>query len=576
MRLQILTESASLKETPFDINAKFNIKSSKYSLNPEFNSDITKEFVKGLNVDKVKESVVASRPYISTFFSAILDRDYDTVLDVIYPVASMFVGKFSNNSAIVDEFKVALSIGKTYFEAVNKFLDFYKGIESDSSIVLRKVQAIYGRFKNNRAKVLDGLFTVYEEYLNTLKDGQETNKSKVIKQKLYAEYVKNQNLIENVLDEVASMSPKKTEDSPLKSINGKNYDTIRAFFEENRSDMKKISAKLLYLAYFDEILSREQGSLYSTSAYSKFTGKKDKNNILSELKSEISSKFDGEVQIGLSNEGFSLNVSTISSVDFPKLLDAVSAIAESGNVTLTFLEMYGEIKQLPMYSFYYAFDEVFGTKNFLENAAKLLDVESIKNVSSILANQPMPEDFDLGKYSFDVQGNSVVSNSISIKDSEKILKYVRIFTILKDLNLNDYETEVKSIVKRLAKNPDATFSVDDVLKSLRKSKGATFSVLTYNILKNALKSEESKGDVAYVIQYVAYESAIEGVELNKLFQQLFKKILITNQTEVINNMIRKTKGDDIKLDKIKELLLDYRNVLTSESLTRLGVTENAE
>lgn len=576
MRLNILTESATLKETPFDINAKFNIKSTKYSLNSEFDPEITKNFVRGLSVDKVKDAVSVSRPYISTFFSAILDRDYDAILDVIYPVASMFVGRFANNSGIVDEFKTALTISKSYFEAVDKFLGFYKSVERDSSIVLRKVQAIYDRFKDNRAKILDGLFTVYEEYLSTLKDGEETGKSKASKQKLYSEYVRNQNLIENVLDEVASMSPKKTEDSPLAAITGKNYDNVRVFFEENRADLKKISAKLLYLAYFDEILKSEQGSLYSTNKYSKFTAKKDKNAIISEIKSAISEKFEGECQIGLTNDGFTVSANTVSSVDFGALLSSVDSLSNNGLVDLVFAEMYGEIKQLPQFSFYYAYDEVFGTNTFLDKASKLLDVDSVKNVALILANQPMPEDFDLGKYSFETQGNSIAANKLAVKDSEKILKYIRVFSILKNLNLSEYENEAKSIVKRLSKNPEATYDLDKVLKSLRKSKGSSFSILAYNMLKKGLRDKEKVDDVTYVIQYVAYEAAIEGDELNKLFQQLFKKVLIADSANIVDSMIRRTKGDDIKLDKIKELLLSYRDYLSAESLTKLGVSENVE
>lgn len=576
MRLKVLTESATLGESPFDIKVQFNINSGKYSLNPEFNSEISKEFIRGLNVDKVKDAVSLTRPYISAFFSAVLGRDYGTVLDTIYPVAAMFVGKFSNSSPIMDEFKTALSISDTYFDTVNKFLEFYRGIESDSSIVLRKVQAIYDRFKDNRAKVLDGLFNVYEEYLSTLKGGEETGKSKSVKQKLYSEYVKNQNLIEDVLDEVASLSPNKTEDSPLKSIEGKNYDAIRNFFEENRGDMRKISAKLLYLAYFDEILSNEQGKLYSTSSYPKFTGKKDKNSLTSEVKEAIAAEFGGDFLVGVNNTGFSVTISNISSVDFQKVAESIITLGQSGSMKLTFLEMYREIKDLPQYSFYYAYDEVFGTKNLIENAAKLLDIESVKNVASILANQPMPEDFELGKYSFEVEGNSVVSSQISTRDIEKAMKYIKLFAILKDFNLSDYEDEIKSIVKRLANNPDASFPIDDVLRSVRKSKGGTFSVMAYNSIKGSIRNPETYNDIAEVLSYVAYHSAIDGSETNKLFQQLFRKILISSQTEIIDSMIRKTKGDEIKLDKVKEFLLDYRRVLSSESLTRLGVTDNVE
>ena len=576
MRLQILTESATLKETPFDIKAKFVVNSKKYSLTSEFDSEISKEFIKNLNIEKIKDVVSLTRPYISTFFDAVLNRDYDTVLDVIYPISSMLVGRYSNTSSVVEELRDVLSISKIYMESVNKFLSFYSEIENDSSIVLSKIQSIYERFKNNRVKILDGLFTAYEGYLNTLKEGKETGKSKEAKQNVYSEYVRSQNIIEDVLDEVASMSPKKTEDSPLKSISGKNYDKVKEFFETNRSDLKKISAKLLYLAYFDDILRNEQGSLYSSSKYDKFSYKKDKTGILSEIKNTISDKIDGEFQVGINNSGFTVSTQSISSIDFPKLAESISGLGESGSFTITFLEMYQEIKTLPEYSFYYVYDEVFGTKSFIESAAKLLDVESIKNVGNILASKPMPEDFELGKYSFEVEGNSIISNSISIKDTETAIKYIKVFSMLKDLNIDEYEVAVKSLVKKLAKNPENTFPINDVLKSLRKNKGDDFNILTYSIIKNAIKDPEQYNDIAYVISHIAYNYAIEGFESNKLFRQLFKKILINNQTEIIDYMIRKSKGDDIKLDKIKEFLLDYENVLTPESLTRLGVTENVQ
>lgn len=576
MRLKILTESTTLNESPFDIKAQFIIHSKENSLNSDFNPDITREYIKGLNVDKVADAVSASRPYITTFFKAVLDRKYEDVLDVLYPVAAMLVGPFSNKSPVIEEFKPALSIGSTYFEAVDKFLEFYRQVEGDSSIVLRKVKAIYDRFKDNRAKILDGLFTVYEEYLNTLDNGKENAKSRKVKQKLYSVYVMNQNLIENVLDEVASLSPKKTEDSPLKQIVGKNYDAVRSFFEENRGDMKKIATKLLYLAYLDELLKVEQGSQYSVSKYSKFSGKKDKNAIISNLKMELGNEIDAEFQLTITTDGFTVLIPTISSIDFEKAANSIKSHGESGTVKLYFLNMNQEIRNIPQYAFYYAYDKVFGTKNLILHASKLLDIESVKNASSILVNQPMPEDFDLGEYAFSVEGNSIVSTNISLSDLNKALQYIKVFSILKDFSLNEYEEEVFSLVKRLAKNPETSFPVEDLLKVVRKKKGSAINLMTYELLKKALKNPEHSQDVAYVLAYVAYDVAMNGVELNKLFSQLFKKILVNNQDDIIAGMIRKTKGDPEKLAKVKDFLLDYRGLLSTESLATLGVTENVE
>lgn len=576
MRLKILTESTTLNESPFDIKAQFIIHSKDNSLNSDFNPDISREYIKGLNVDKVADAVSASRPYITTFFKAVLDRKYEDVLDVLYPVAAMLVGPFSNKSPIIEEFKPALSIGSTYFEAVDRFLEFYRQVEGDSSIVLRKVKAIYDRFKDNRAKILDGLFTVYEEYLKTLDNGKENAKSRKLKQKLYSVYVMNQNLIENVLDEVASLSPKKTEDSPLKQIVGKNYDSVRSFFEENRGDVKKIATKLLYLAYLDEILKNEQGSQYSVSKYSKFSGKKDKNSITSNLKMELGNDIDSEFQLSLNSDGFTVLIPTISSIDFEKAANSITTHGESGTVKLYFLNMNQEIRNIPQYAFYYAYDKVFGTKNLTLHASKLLDIESVKNASSILVNQPMPEDFDLGEYSFTVEGNSIVSTNISISDLAKAFKYIKVFSILKDFSLNEYEEEVFSLVKRLHKNPETSFPVEDLLKVVRKNKGSAINLMTFELLKKALKNPEYSDDVAYVLAYVAYDVAINGVELNKLFAQLFKRILANNQDDIISGMIRKTKGDPDKLAKVKDFLLDYKGLLSTESLATLGVTENVE
>lgn len=576
MRIKILTESTTLNESPFDIKAQFVIHSKENSLNSDFNPDISREYIKSLNVDKVADAVSASRPYITTFFKAVLDRKYEDVLDVLYPVAAMLVGPFSNKSPVIEEFKPALSIGSTYFDAVDKFLEFYRQVEGDSSIVLRKVKAIYDRFKDNRAKILDGLFTVYEEYLDTLDDGKENAKSRKVKQKLYSVYVMNQNLIEDVLDEVASLSPKKTEDSPLKQIVGKNYDSVRNFFEENRGDMKKIATKLLYLAYLDELLKNEQGSQYSVSKYSKFSEKKDKNSITSNLKMELGNDIDAEFQLSLNSEGFTVLIPTISSIDFEKAANSIKSHGESGTVKLYFLNMNQEIRNIPQYAFYYAYDKVFGSKNLTLHASKLLDIESVKNASSILVNQPMPEDFDLGEYSFSVEGNSIVSTSISLLDLNKAFQYIKVFAILKDFSLNEYEEEVFSLVKRLAKNPETSFPVEDLLKVVRKKKGAAINLMTYELLKKALKDPAHSEDAAYVLAYVAYDVAMNGVELNKLFSQLFKKILVNNQNDIVSGMIRKTKGDPEKIAKVKDFLLEYKGLLSSESLATLGVTDNVE
>jgi hypothetical protein len=57
---------------------------------------------------------------------------------------------------------------------------------------------------------------------------------------------------------------------------------------------------------------------------------------------------------------------------------------------------------------------------------------------------------------------------------------------------------------------------------------------------------------------------------------LFKRILANNQDDIISGMIRKTKGDPDKLAKVKDFLLDYKGLLSTESLATLGVTENVE
>ena len=74
MRIKILTESTTLNESPFDIKAQFVIHSKENSLNSDFNPDISREYIKSLNVDKVADAVSASRPYITTFFKAVFDR----------------------------------------------------------------------------------------------------------------------------------------------------------------------------------------------------------------------------------------------------------------------------------------------------------------------------------------------------------------------------------------------------------------------------------------------------------------------------------------------------------------------
>lgn len=584
MRLNILTESNNLRESPFDLNISFEIISSEHSLTPSLDPTISREFIKGLNIDKVCDVVSAYRPYVVDFFKGVLNRDYESILDVLYPIAAVLSGPFANNSSIIDEFKSVLSIGKTYYEVVNNFLSFYDTLDSDSSIVLEKIKAIYDRFKDNRAKLLDGLFTKYEEYLKTLENGKETTKSKTAKQQLYAEYVRNQTTIEDVLDEVSSISINKHEDSPLKSIKWKNYDIVSKYFEENRADIKKIAGKLLYLSYFDNLLKDSQGKFYKVSKYSKFTAKKDKNTIVSEIKSKLESSIKGDIEINLTYDGFKIIAKGISSTDIESTIEAVKQISSDGYFTLNFLDMYEEIKSLPIYSFYYAYDEVFGTKTLYASAARLLDVDSARNAATILASQPMPSNFDSseysikigGKYAISVGHNQIVSNKILLEDSDYGEKATKIMEILKDLDLSEFEETIKSLVKRLAKNPDATYTIDDVLRDMRRNKGSNFSVLSYSILKKALKDPALYDDIEDVLSYIAYHAAINGTEFNKLFKTLFKHVLLNNQDDVIDNMIKKSKGDEKILDDIKNFLLDYRKVLSPESLTRLGVPVDAE
>jgi len=573
MRLEILTESAELSKSPVDLKVICEVRSNQYQLTPEFDHEITKNFISKLNIDKVRSAVVVESPYIVKFFNAILAKDYDSILDVTYPIASVLHGRYSNRSAVVEEFKNVLSIGKSYFESVDSFLEFYKNIESDSSLVLKKVKAIYDRFKNNKSKIFDNVFSIYEAYLTTLNEGKETGRSKKVKQELYSAYVKQSNQIEDVVDEITSIKNDPNEKSPYETISGSNLALIQKYFEENRGQMKKISSKLLFLAYLDGMLTSEHGVNYSTSKYPRFTKKKDRTSIESAVREIIAKKYSNTVTINPSQKGCVIIFNLISSDDFEKVTTVLPEIGDNVTLDITMLEMHKDIKEVPLYGFYYAFDSAFGTHNILEKAASLLDIESPRSVSNILINAPIPEDFDLGQFSFRVEGNNIQIDKIRASDFDKALKYINFFSSLKNFPIEEFTEYATKITKKLLKSPETNFSIDDVLRSLRSSKGETFSVLTYQILKKYLKDENYYSDIVYVLIYIAYHSAIENRDMNKLFSAIFKRVLSGSQDQVVDELIRKTKGNEENLEKIKDFLLDYKTILTPESLTRLGVND---
>lgn len=573
MRLEILTESTELSKSPVDLKVICEVLSNQYQLSPEFDGEVTKAFISKLNVDKVRAAVVVESPYIVKFFNAILAKDYESILDVIYPVASALHGRYSNKSSVIEEFKNVLAIGKSYFESVDSFLQFYKTIESDSSLVLKKVKAIYDRFKNNKSKIFDNVFSLYEEYLTTLKDGEETGRSKKAKQAIYSAYVKQSNQIEDVVNEITSIKNNPNEKSPYETISGSNLAMVQKYFEENRGQMKKISSKLLFLAYLDGMIASEQGANYSTSKYPRFTKKKDKAAIESAVREIIAKKYTNTVTINPSQRGCVIIFNLIDSDDFEKVMTVLPEIGDDVTLDITMLEMHKEIKEVPLYGFYYAFDNAFGTNNTLEKAASLLDIESPRSVSNILVNSPMPDDFDLGQFSFTVEGNNIQVGKIRSSDYSKVSKYISFFAALKNFKIDEFTEYATKITKKLIKSPETNFSIDEVLRSLRNSKGSTFSVLLYQVLKKYMRDETYYSDIAYVLIYIAYYSAIENRDLNKLFSTLFKKVLTNSQDQVVDELIRKTKGNEENLEKIKDFLMDFRAVLTPESLTRLGVND---
>lgn len=567
-RLSILSEATKLTKSTINLSVDANVISREHSSTSEFNADISREYISGLNVEKVKEVVGTKYPFIVTFFDSILNREYKEALSVVYPTASLLVGKFSAKSEIVSELTPVLSLSSKYFESIDRFLAFYRSIEGEGSIVLKKVQAIYDRFKDSGSSIFKAIFSAYEEYLSTLNDWKETAKSKEVKQKIYSIFVKQQSTIESVLDEMASISPNKLDKSPYESISNLNIDSLTKYFEENRSEVKKIATKLLYIAFLDITLDSEIGSYYNARSYSAFSPAKDLDKIEAAIRKAISKKYPGEISLKITNKGFSLSIKSINSNELERLTKVLN---EFGNVTynLTILEAFGNIKTLPEYAFYYVYDEVFGTHKFVEEVTRMMDLDSPRTVASILTNQPMPEVFELGKFNFEASGNSIKVDPISSENVDKLSKYLTFFGLLSEFEYDSYAKEVTKLVNKTHRAPDSVLSTEHLLRSLRVSRGTTLNNVTLALLKNAIRNPETSSDAKYVMIYIAYHAALSGRDLPSAFYRIFKKIVADNQEYVMDSMIRKTKGDENKINKVSEFIMEFSDVLNKETLNRL-------
>lgn len=561
MRIDILTESSenleSLDQSPFDISVVFRVKLPEYLQLDKVDSRVSRDYIKTLSMDKVAKVVYLSKPYIAVFFRAVMDRKYEDVLDVLYPVVSTLVSRYSPRSPVIDEFKDVLSIGEVYGENVESLLSFYKTLDSESVVTVSKVKAIYDRFKNNSGRLLGPVFNAYEQYMETLKDGQETHKSRKSRQSLYSIYTKDQEQLESLINEMASLRSKDITESPLKSISSRNYDLVSEFFETNRSGMKKLASKLLYLAYLEEQLINEQGSLYSSNKHSKFINKTDSREVLDRIKRELLSKLDYQAQVTVKGDIIGISFKSISSIDFKELCSIIESNASSGSVSIKLINMAQEFSSIPHYLFYYALDKAFGSKALSIKASQLLDIESPTNAATILLNSPMPDNFDYKEHCFTIEGSSIKFKSFSISELKNLLKYVEVFGIIKDCDLNAYSTELSKIVDNLIKNPESVLSSLDLIKHMRKRRDSELSSVTFNVLRKSLNDKDVAYDISYVVSYVMYYNIINEIEYNKLFRSLFAKVLKKYGNEVVQYLIGKCKSDESNLAKVKDHLIRY-------------------
>lgn len=538
MRIDILCEAESPSGTnSLNFGATLTINKNEENNVNSFSKDASDTFISRLKIDQVKEVVDEQRPIIVEFFNAMHGDSFESFLKYstrLYEyLSSKAITSKSRKYSIFDQI---LNLGSKYEEELTSLSSFMSTIVSDDDFLIKKVGAIYEKFKRSTPKIFKDLFDQYTAYLNSLIEGKETRQSKQLRKNVLNSYWKNKASIEDLIEELHGLGTKfyKKEDS----INDSTAQSeLSKYFTEHKDELKRLSTKFLYIEYLIKYFADEGiNNIYDLNSIKVFSGPVDKKADEVAIKNALNNTYESNYTLKKSGEGYNV---VLASTSYPQIQEFINGLYENGNYSVsirgTVANFHTTFESTSPYKLLHSVYKVTGQNHIYDTMNELYNLHgSVRKVVNEMTQVSQDEDSSnehLKRFAkifnakYDKNSDSIsFSESIdNPADIEKVGKFVEIMDKFKSED-GDYSDFISDSVKKLNGNENPNLNIKDAVRLLSKG-GLTLH--TYRLIQSEIKNPASEYST-YLINRVAFRVMHEvskGSDLDKYLRSLLKTCL---------------------------------------------------
>ena len=538
MRLSILVESEdaqpSSNSLKFDVNLTIR---GTHNLKTKFSKEIASRHLREIPIEQVKEQALDSAPIVVDFYDAIQEKELEKIIPIYkriyYYLKSDALTKTSKKYKHYDD---VVNLGEKYDQILSDFKAFFDTVSSEDDLIIKKIGIIYNKCKGNSSKIFKNLFDLYAKYIND---------EKTYKKQLLKEYWVNKDSIDDVVEEMYSISNQISKKDDSTDVQKERNDAILAYISEHYDDIKYLSDKFLYTEYVKRLFETSgQNHDIDLNSIKEFGDDNKMNSTDSIVKSLAAEYFPHNAEISKSGESLKLS---IHSIDYESLQKFVNALYEKGRFSIDCdISIKGsKIANISPYKILYSIYNTTGL-NHLYSKLNQLYARHGSNRKVVSEMISVPEDKEehekilqevyrkihakYDKSDDSLHFNNHIHNVKSFEDNVK--DEIALIENIMNSNDDEYEQFISDSSKKISKNENPNISLKDALRELNDG---DLTVSTYRLINAELKNPESQY-TNFIINRVAkkaYAKIMNGGLLDKYLKTLFTTSLTKNPDETI-------------------------------------------
>lgn len=564
MHLDILAESEAIENSPDSLkfDARFEITTTQ-NIKSVYSKDVAREYIKTLDIEEVKELASDSSPVVVDLYECVENNNMEDFLPLVrrfyYYLKSDAIGSSSKKYRYFDEL---LSLGDRYNTILENLKAFLSSVSSEDDIILKKIGAIYDKFSRSSNKTFKELFRLYGEYTR--------NENKETRNQILKIYWNNKSNIDDIVDEMYSISGKifKNLTTPItqneQEVRNKK---ILEYFEENNSDLKWFSEKLLYIEYLKEFLEiNGQHTNIDFNKIKEFCEANKKTTPENVIKNIVKDHFEHNSEITKTSNKLKISV---NSAKYEDIIAFIEDLYDNGNFTidceLSVKNPAGKFGN--PYKILYSMYSTKGVNHLFKIINDLRNIHGSNKVLTEMENVSEDSGKIYKKIGFIVENNVMKFNGFVHNAKSFIDQFgnkVKVLESAYNLDEEKYNSFITETLEKMNKKENPHLSLKD---SLRDLAGDDLNQYSYKMLINEIRDENSKY-VSFIINRICnkvYSLAMSGKDLEKYLKSLFIEAIKKDQDEVVGSFKFKQAVNVNQAKNMIELLSDFSELFSKEN-----------